>query len=99
MMRIRQTPLRANRKPTQHQYNRSQKDGHDLEVYMQLVGVSTRRVVEARNEYGSRDDAQEGDGGHDTVSQDQTVIFRQASEAIAHTVVLHCRKVEALQVG
>lgn len=66
---------------------------------MRLVCESPSGVVESRDEDGGWYDAYECNGSEHSMSGDERMILRQAPKAIAHSVVLHCRKIEALQIG
>lgn len=99
MVWIGQRSFRPNSKPAQDQHHRRQQYRQNLQVHMQLETQRRISLSELCDQDRSRHDAEESDGGDDTVATDERVVLRQVSEAVAHAVVAHCIEVDAHQVG
>lgn len=69
---------------TENEDDSAETDSEDLKVCMISDGVSRLAGVEAGNEDGNWDDKEEGDGSYHSVAENETVIFGQGREAIAH---------------
>lgn len=85
MMRVRQAAPRADGEPTEHEDHGRQRHGDDLQPDMQAQGPAGSAAVEARRDYGRRDDDDEDDGREDGVSADQGMILGEPGKSVSHS--------------
>ena len=101
MMRIRQTPFRANRKISQDEDDGGEEDGKYLQSNVDSEGEARVAMIESSREDGGGDDTEESYRCKNAVGGDERMILGQAAESVAHAciVVLVSLESEAAKMG
>ena len=85
VMRVGQGSLRPDSLETQHDKCSCEQQRQDLKPNMNAERKPRVTVVEPGHEDGTWDNEEEGDGGENTVSEDERLVASHVAKAIAHT--------------
>jgi hypothetical protein len=99
MVRVGEVARRAYRNKAQNEYDGGEANSKNLEVGVIFDRLAGALRVESDEEDGYWDDEEERESSQYTVAEDEAVVLCKSGEAIAHSIVSHCLKVQPYEVG